>query len=151
VNDEVVWQYANLQLCRVVVGCPHVQCTESALHTGNCQRDSPLARCAATGHSAQHDRGRLVRRDVHSQGNPLPHEPVAMQPRPSSLQRRCSEPLTFNPERFLDEYERLQPGPAETRDDWHCTFGFGRRACVGKHGCQRVAVHQYGHDAQAGL
>jgi len=39
----------------------------------------------------------------------------------------------FNPERFLDERGRLIPGPAETRDDGHSTYGFGRRACVGKH------------------
>ena len=25
------------------------------------------------------------------------------------------------------------PGPVETRDDGHGTYGFGRRACVGKH------------------
>ena len=40
---------------------------------------------------------------------------------------------SFNPERFLDEHGKLIPGPAETRDDGHSTFGFGRRACVGKH------------------
>ncbi|KAI9508275.1 cytochrome P450 [Russula earlei] len=39
----------------------------------------------------------------------------------------------FNPERFLDEHGRLLPGPVETRDDGHGTYGFGRRACVGKH------------------
>jgi cytochrome P450 len=39
----------------------------------------------------------------------------------------------FNPGRFLDENGKLIPGPAETRDDGHCTYGFGRRACVGKH------------------
>ena len=39
----------------------------------------------------------------------------------------------FNPGRFLDEHGRPKPGPAETHDDWHCTYGFGRRACVGKH------------------
>jgi cytochrome P450 len=40
---------------------------------------------------------------------------------------------SFNPERFLDEHGKLIPGPAETRDDGHSTYGFGRRACVGKH------------------
>ncbi|KAI0293124.1 cytochrome P450 [Russula brevipes] len=40
---------------------------------------------------------------------------------------------SFNPERFLDENSRLIPGPVETRDDGHCTYGFGRRACVGKY------------------
>ena len=39
----------------------------------------------------------------------------------------------FNPERFLDEHGKLIPGPTETRDDGHSTYGFGRRACVGKH------------------
>ena len=39
----------------------------------------------------------------------------------------------FNPERFLDEHGRLIPGPVETHDDGHSTYGFGRRACVGKH------------------
>ena len=39
----------------------------------------------------------------------------------------------FNPERFLDEHGALIPGLAETRDDGHSTYGFGRRACVGKH------------------
>ena len=40
---------------------------------------------------------------------------------------------SFNPERFLDEHGGLIPGPVETRDDGHSTYGFGRRACVGKH------------------
>ncbi|KAH9990619.1 cytochrome P450 [Russula vinacea] len=40
---------------------------------------------------------------------------------------------SFNPERFLDEHGRLIPGPMETRDDGHSTYGFGRRSCVGKH------------------
>ena len=40
---------------------------------------------------------------------------------------------SFNPERFLDEHGVLIQGPAETRDDGHGTFGFGRRACAGKH------------------
>jgi len=41
----------------------------------------------------------------------------------------------FNPGRFLDEHGRLIPGPVtvETHDDGHCSYGFGRRACVGKH------------------
>ena len=40
---------------------------------------------------------------------------------------------SFNPERFLDEHGRLISGPAETRDDGHSSYGFGRRLCVGKH------------------
>ena len=39
----------------------------------------------------------------------------------------------FNPERFLDERGRLTSGPVETRSNGHSTYGFGRRACVGKH------------------
>ena len=41
----------------------------------------------------------------------------------------------FNPGRFLDEHGSLIPGPVtvETHDDGHCAYGFGRRACVGKH------------------
>jgi cytochrome P450 len=41
--------------------------------------------------------------------------------------------VSFKPERFLDERGKLIPGPAETRDEGHTTYGFGRRACVGKH------------------
>jgi cytochrome P450 len=40
---------------------------------------------------------------------------------------------SFKPERFLDEHGRLIPGPTETRDEGHSAYGFGRRACVGKH------------------
>ncbi|KAH8995439.1 cytochrome P450 [Lactarius akahatsu] len=39
----------------------------------------------------------------------------------------------FNPERYLDANGRLSSGPAETRDEGHSAYGFGRRACVGKH------------------
>ncbi|KAH9066399.1 cytochrome P450 [Lactarius vividus] len=39
----------------------------------------------------------------------------------------------FNPERFLDGNGKLSSGPAETREDGHSAYGFGRRACVGKH------------------
>jgi len=44
----------------------------------------------------------------------------------------------FNPERFLDEQGNLISGPSETRDDGHCTYGFGRRACVGKHAANEL-------------
>ena len=39
---------------------------------------------------------------------------------------------SFNPERFLDVHGRIVPGPAETRDEGHSAYGFGRRICVGK-------------------
>jgi len=42
-------------------------------------------------------------------------------------------PARFNPERFLDEHGKLSPDPTETGDDGHSTYGFGRRACVGRH------------------
>ena len=40
---------------------------------------------------------------------------------------------SFNPDRFLDEHGKLIPGPSETHQDGHSTYGFGRRICVGKH------------------
>jgi cytochrome P450 len=41
---------------------------------------------------------------------------------------------SFNPERYLDKDGKLISGPMETRGEGHSSFGFGRRACVGKHG-----------------
>jgi len=45
---------------------------------------------------------------------------------------------SFNPERVLDEQGRLISGPAETRDDGHSSYGFGRRACMGRHAANEV-------------
>ncbi|KAH9022743.1 cytochrome P450 [Lactarius deliciosus] len=39
----------------------------------------------------------------------------------------------FRPERFLGANGEILPGPAETREEGHSTFGFGKRACMGKH------------------
>ena len=39
---------------------------------------------------------------------------------------------SFRPERFLDANEEAIPGPAETHEDGHSTYGFGRRARAGK-------------------
>jgi len=39
----------------------------------------------------------------------------------------------FKPERHLDDKGELLPGPIETNQEGHSTFGFGRRICVGKH------------------
>jgi cytochrome P450 len=39
----------------------------------------------------------------------------------------------FKPERFLDAHGEDITGPSETREDGHGTYGFGKRACVGKH------------------
>ena len=38
----------------------------------------------------------------------------------------------FRPERHLDEDGKLLPGPIETNQAGHVTFGSGRRICVGK-------------------
>jgi cytochrome P450 len=38
----------------------------------------------------------------------------------------------FRPERHLDEHGQLLPGPVETYQAGHVSFGFGRRICVGK-------------------
>jgi cytochrome P450 len=39
----------------------------------------------------------------------------------------------FRPERHLDDNGELLPGPKETNQEGHVSFGFGRRACVGRH------------------
>jgi cytochrome P450 len=39
----------------------------------------------------------------------------------------------FRPERHLDDKGELLPGPMETNQEGHVSFGFGRRVCVGKH------------------
>ncbi|KAI0027578.1 cytochrome P450 [Vararia minispora EC-137] len=39
----------------------------------------------------------------------------------------------FNPARFLDEKGQLKPSLADTKDEGHVTYGFGRRICVGRH------------------
>jgi cytochrome P450 len=39
----------------------------------------------------------------------------------------------FRPERHLGENGELLPGPKETIQEGHVSFGFGRRVCVGKH------------------
>jgi cytochrome P450 len=39
----------------------------------------------------------------------------------------------FRPERHLDDKGELLPGPMETNQEGHASFGFGRRICIGKH------------------
>ncbi|KAI0311890.1 cytochrome P450 [Amylostereum chailletii] len=39
----------------------------------------------------------------------------------------------FNPERFLDRKGNSQARSAETKEDGHSAYGFGRRLCVGRH------------------
>ncbi|KAH9070779.1 cytochrome P450 [Lactarius deliciosus] len=43
------------------------------------------------------------------------------------------EAAKFRPERFLGANGEILPGPAETREEGHSTYGFGKRACMGKH------------------
>ncbi|KAH9170547.1 cytochrome P450 [Lactarius sanguifluus] len=39
----------------------------------------------------------------------------------------------FRPERFLGAHGEIIPGPTETHEEGHSTYGIGKRACVGKH------------------
>ena len=39
----------------------------------------------------------------------------------------------FKPERHLGDGGKLLPGPKETNQEGHVSYGFGRRVCVGKH------------------
>ncbi|PBK94399.1 cytochrome P450 [Armillaria gallica] len=39
----------------------------------------------------------------------------------------------FNPTRHLDKDGKLAPGLADTKEESHVTYGFGRRICVGRH------------------
>ncbi|KAH9047710.1 cytochrome P450 [Lactarius hengduanensis] len=39
----------------------------------------------------------------------------------------------FNPARHLDSKGEIAPGPPDTKEESHVTFGFGRRLCVGRH------------------
>jgi cytochrome P450 len=38
----------------------------------------------------------------------------------------------FNPARFLDANGDVLPGPSDTKEEGHFTFGFGRRICLGR-------------------
>jgi cytochrome P450 len=38
----------------------------------------------------------------------------------------------FKPERHLGDNDELLPGPKETNQEGHVSFGFGRRVCVGR-------------------
>jgi len=39
----------------------------------------------------------------------------------------------FNPARHLDAKGEIGPGPPDTKEESHVTYGFGRRLCVGRH------------------
>jgi cytochrome P450 len=40
----------------------------------------------------------------------------------------------FNPARHLDEATgKIKRAPADTKEEGHVSFGFGRRICVGRH------------------
>lgn len=53
------------------------------------------------------------------------------------LNRNCEaygeDAAHFNPARHLDENGRVAPGPVDTKEESHFTYGFGRRICVGRH------------------
>ncbi|KAI0737944.1 cytochrome P450 [Daedaleopsis nitida] len=40
---------------------------------------------------------------------------------------------SFRPERHIGPDGKLAPSPADTKEEGHVTFGFGRRICVGRH------------------
>ncbi|KAI0030141.1 cytochrome P450 [Vararia minispora EC-137] len=42
-------------------------------------------------------------------------------------------PERFDPVRYLDEKGQLKPPPADTKDEGHVAYGFGRRICAGRH------------------
>ncbi|KAJ6500292.1 cytochrome P450 [Mycena vulgaris] len=44
----------------------------------------------------------------------------------------------FRPERHLDESGGLSPAAKDTRDESHCSYGFGKRICVGRHVANRA-------------
>ncbi|KAJ7611372.1 cytochrome P450 [Mycena polygramma] len=39
----------------------------------------------------------------------------------------------FNPSRYLDEKGQLKPALADTKEEGHVSYGFGRRICIGRH------------------
>ncbi|KAJ7310003.1 cytochrome P450 [Mycena albidolilacea] len=39
----------------------------------------------------------------------------------------------FRPERYLSESGELKPPPKDTKQEGHCSYGFGKRICVGRH------------------
>ncbi|KAJ7083084.1 cytochrome P450 [Mycena belliarum] len=49
-----------------------------------------------------------------------------------------SDADTFRPERHLDEAQKLKPAPKDTKEESHCSFGFGKRVCVGRHVANRT-------------
>ena len=39
----------------------------------------------------------------------------------------------FDPARYLDASGEIIPGPSDTKEQGHFSYGFGRRKCVGRH------------------
>jgi len=39
----------------------------------------------------------------------------------------------FNPDRFIDADGQVTPAIADTKDEGHVSFGFGKRICVGRY------------------
>ncbi|KAI9450392.1 cytochrome P450 [Lactarius psammicola] len=53
----------------------------------------------------------------------------------------------FNPARFLDSNGEVAPGPPETKEEGHVSYGFGRRACPGKHAANNMFFIRHRDDA----
>ncbi|KAH9994231.1 cytochrome P450 [Russula vinacea] len=67
---------------------------------------------------------RLVRGHVHSKRRDMHTQHMALQSRPDVFGDDVDE---FRPERHLGEDGELLPGPKETNQEGHVSFGFGRR------------------------
>jgi len=47
----------------------------------------------------------------------------------------------FNPARHLDEVTgKAKPAPADTKEEGHVSYGFGRRICVGRHFANKMLL-----------
>ncbi|KAF8546953.1 cytochrome P450, partial [Imleria badia] len=44
-----------------------------------------------------------------------------------------ADAVHFNPARHLDGKGQVSPGPIDSKEEGHFTYGFGRRICVGRH------------------
>ncbi|KAJ7503688.1 cytochrome P450 [Mycena galericulata] len=49
------------------------------------------------------------------------------------VQANGADAADFNPARYLDQAGKLKPALADTKEEGHVTYGFGRRLCIGRH------------------